>query len=130
MPERTGESIPRISDAEWEVMKVVWDDHPVSANDVVRRLGGRRDWSPRTIKTMLNRLVRKAALTFETEGKRYLYSPAVSRDQCVRAESRSFLHRVFEGAAGPMLVQFVQDARLSRREIESLKKILDKKRER
>ena len=121
--------LPAISDAEWEVMKVVWDEHPIAANDVVGRLAGRRDWSPRTIKTMLSRLVRKGALTFQAEGKRYLYAPAVSRGACVRAESRSFLHRVFEGAAGPMLVHFVRDAKLTADDIETLRATLDEKRE-
>ena len=110
-------------------MKVLWDHHPLAASDVVCRLAGRRDWSPRTVKTMLNRLVRKGALTFRADGKRYLYSPAVSRRETVRAESQSFLHRVFEGSAGPMLVHFVRDARLTRDELETLQKILNDKRE-
>ena len=130
MPIRQASGVPSISDAEWEVMKVVWDGHPASANDVVQRLKGRRDWSPRTIKTMLNRLVRKEALLFKPEGKRYLYSPAVSRADCVRAESQTFLHRVFEGAAGPMLVHFVRNARLSERDLGELRRILDEKQER
>ena len=130
MSERKARSVPSISEAEWEVMKVIWDGHPASAKDVVGRLDGRRDWSPRTVKTMLNRLVRKGALLFKPEGKRYLYSPAISREECVRAESQSFLHRVFEGAAGPMLVHFVQNARLTGRDVEALRKILDEKQER
>lgn len=129
MAPRRHQELPGISQAEWEVMNVVWDDHPIAAREVVGRLDSRRDWSPRTIKTMLNRLVRKGALTFRREGKRYLYSPAVSRQETVRAASQSFLHRVFEGSAGPMLVHFVRNARLTREELETLQKILDEKRE-
>lgn len=129
MADHRQQELPSISDAEWEVMKVLWDHHPLAASDVVRRLAGRRDWSPRTVKTMLNRLVRKGALTFRADGKRYLYSPAVSRRETVRAESQSFLHRVFEGSAGPMLVHFVRDARLTREELETLQRILNEKRE-
>ena len=129
MPPRKADDVPGISDAEWEVMKAIWDRHPAAAQDVVRRLEGRRDWSPRTIKTMLNRLVRKGALAFRPEGNRYLYSPAVSRAECIRAESQSFLHRVFEGSAGPMLVHFVRNARLSERDLAELRKILDEKQE-
>jgi BlaI family penicillinase repressor len=129
MAKRSRKETPGISDAEWQVMKVIWEDHPVTASEVVDRLAGRRHWSPRTIKTMLNRLVRKGALTFQAEGKRYLYFPAVSRQECVRAESQSFLHRVFEGSAGPMLVHFVRNARLTRRDVETLRRILDEKRE-
>src|SRR5687767_6134426 len=100
MPKRP----PAISDAEWQVMDVIWGRSPVTANEVVARLAGRADWSPRTVKTMLNRLVNKGALAFQAEGKRYLYEPAVSREACVRDESSSFLARVFGGATGAALL--------------------------
>src|SRR5882757_6804671 len=105
--------LPTISDAEWEVMNVLWDASPRTANDVVDQLAARRGWNPRTVKTLLNRLVNKRALAFEAQGKRYLYHPVVSRDQCVRAESRSFVARVFGGAVGPMLAHFVSQADLT-----------------
>src|SRR5947209_20479499 len=113
-------NLPSISDAEWEVMNVLWGQSPLTANDVVGRLAARRGWSPRTVKTLLNRLVNKHALTFEAQGKRYLYYPVVSRDQCVRAESRSFVARVFGGALGPMLAYFVSQADLHAEEVEPL----------
>ena len=118
---------PNISAAEWEVMHVVWGSSPISASEVVARLARRRDWGAATVKTMLNRLVKKGALTYEREGKRYLYRPSVSQSQCVRVESRSFLDRVFGGAAGPLLNHFVRHTKLSRREIDELKRILDEK---
>jgi BlaI family transcriptional regulator, penicillinase repressor len=118
---------PAISDAEWEVMNVLWTASPVTANEVATQLAGRRDWSERTVKTLLNRLVKKRALAFEAQGKRYLYRPAVKRDQCIRAESRSFASRVFGGAVGPMLVQFVHEADLTPQEIEELQRILTDK---
>ena len=124
MPKR----LPTISDAEWQVMDVIWDAAaPLNANDVVDRLAGRADWSPRTVKTMLNRLVNKGALAFQAEGKRYLYEPAVSREACVRAQSRSFLSRVFGGAAGAALLHFVEQHDLTPAEIEQLKRVLDRK---
>jgi BlaI family penicillinase repressor len=126
---RQATQIPSISDAEWEVMNVVWADHPIPASEVVERLGERRDWSPRTVKTMLNRLVGKGALTYRPQGKRYLYSPAVGRQECVRAESQSFVQRVFEGAAGAMLVHLVRSGELTPGDIEALRKILDERRE-
>lgn len=119
--------LPGISDAEWLVMQAVWDRHPIASNEVAERLCPGRNWSPRTVKTLLNRLVRKGALRFQADGKRYLYSPAVSRQECVGAESRSFLHRVFAGAAGPMLVHFVQHARLTEDDIRALRAVLDQK---
>ena len=119
--------VPRISDAEWQVMQVLWVDAPLTANQIVQMLAPDSGWNPRTIKTMLNRLVNKGALKFETEGKRYLYRPAVSRDACVRGESRSFLQRVFGGQVGPMLAHFVEDRKLSKAEIDQLKRLLDGK---
>ncbi len=75
---------PRISDAEWEVMNVLWDEHPLAANDVAERLPPARKWSPRTVKTLLGRLVRKAALGLEGAGRHYLYRLLVTRETCVR----------------------------------------------
>jgi BlaI family transcriptional regulator, penicillinase repressor len=118
---------PTISDAEWEVMTVLWDQSPLTANAVVERLEGRKAWSPRTTKTLLNRLVKKKALDFTTQGNRYLYRPRVKREACVRTESRSFVRRIFGGEVGPMLVQFVRKSDLSAAEIEQLKKLLDEK---
>lgn len=119
---------PAISDAEWDVMGVLWDaPAPLRAGDVIDRLAGRRAWTDRTIKTLLNRLVKKRALAFEVDGNRYLYRPAVPREQCVRAAGRSFLSRVFNGSAGPMLVHFVTQADLSSAEVAELQALLAKK---
>ena len=71
-------SIPRISDAEWAVMEVVWEDPPVTARKVHEALSDERDWTLRTVKTLLARLLDKGALRHEVDGKSYLYSPAIS----------------------------------------------------
>lgn len=121
-------ALPAISESEWDVMNVLWDaDAPLTANDVVARLAGVRDWRPRTVKTLLNRLINKGALAYEAEGKRYLYRPKVTREQCVREETRSFLSRVFANAPGPMLIQFVAQAKLTPEEVEALRRLLDRK---
>jgi BlaI family penicillinase repressor len=111
-------------------MRVVWDKaakDPITAQEIIDALTGRKDWSPRTIKTLLNRLVNKGALGFEEEGKRYRYWAKLTQEQCVRTESRSFIDRVFGGQAAPMLNYFVTHAKLSPDEISELKKILSKK---
>ena len=120
-------SSPTISDAEWRILETLWTDHPATAEDVVARLGSDSDWHPRTIKTLLHRLVRKGALEFTRDGKRYLYSPAVTREACIRAASRSFLDRVFGGAAAPAIVHMVEESRLTREDISRLKAILEAK---
>jgi BlaI family penicillinase repressor len=108
-------------------MSVLWAHAPLGAQEVIAALAGRKQWNPRTVRTFLNRLVKKRALTYTQEANRYLYRPAVTRQQCVREESRSFLSRVFAGDAAAMLVQFVQQARLTDQEIEQLRKALEKK---
>jgi BlaI family penicillinase repressor len=118
---------PRISDAEWAVMEEIWRQHPVTALEVVQKLSPHRQWQDQTIRTMLRRLIDKGALKYRAEGKVYYYEPAVSREQCVRVESRSFLKRVFGGAPKPLLVQMVQEADLSREDIAELKRLLTKK---
>jgi BlaI family penicillinase repressor len=120
-------AIPKISEAEWIVMEVVWKKNPITALEVVQQLTSHKQWQDQTIRTMLRRLIRKKALTYKAEGKVFYYAPAISRDQCVRGESRSFLERVFGGAAQPLLVQLVQESRLSASEIAELKKILQSK---
>ena len=117
---------PRISETEWEVMRVVWDRHPITAAEVIERLV-RQDatWHPKTVRTLLARLVKKMALDYEAQGRLYVYEPRVSERDCVAAASDSFLGRVFGGSLKPMLAHFVQHRKLSRKEIGELKRILD-----
>lgn len=119
--------VPKISDAEWHVMQVLWDRAPLTANEVVDTLKTSTDWSPRTIKTLLNRLVKKGALGFEQEGRQYRYHPIVTEEACTRAERQSFLKRVYGGSLTPMLMHFIEDVELSETEIDELRTILDKK---
>ena len=93
-----------ISDAEWQVMNVVWEEQPVEAQQVVDRLADANEWSGATVKTMLHRLVKKQILAFDQNGKRYVYRATVRRLDCVRQASRSFLDRVFGGSAAPALM--------------------------
>lgn len=118
---------PRISEAEWEVMEMLWNRHPITAQEVVQALMDHRDWKDQTVRTMLARLVKKGALSFTAEGKRYLYRPVFTRDQCVSNESSTFLEKVFAGASASLLLHFVQNTPLSKKEIAELKKLLDAK---
>ena len=122
-------NIPAISESEWRVMKLLWASAPRTGNQVVEALADSTAWSPKTIKTLLSRLVKKKALGFEKQGRSYNYSPLVNEEECVRAENRSFLKRVYGGALQPMLSSFLEDERLTADEIDELKRILDSKRE-
>ena len=122
--------IPKISEAEWEVMKIVWSrTSPCTANDIVDALGGIADWKPNTVKTLINRLVNKKALGYKEQRRIYFYYPLVSKDECIKSETRSFAKRVFGGALKPMLVTFLQEEKLSSDEIEELKRILEERQE-
>lgn len=122
--------IPKISDAEWEVMKICWQkSDPCTANEIVKVLEQSTDWKPNTIKTLIGRLVKKGALSFKEEGRAYFYTPLVTEEECVQAESKSFLTRVFGGALKPMLVSFLQEEKLTPGEIEELKQLLEERRE-
>ncbi|TWT85739.1 Penicillinase repressor [Posidoniimonas polymericola] len=116
-----------ISDAEWLVMNVVWEGQPVEAQQVVEQLAEANGWTAATVKTMLHRLVKKQALSYERDGKRYLYRAAVRRSDCVRRESRSFLDRVFGGAAAPALMHLVKTSKLTEQEVAELRRLLDEK---
>ena len=119
--------VPRISEAEWVVMQVLWSQGGLTANGIVARLAGRVRWNPRTIRTLINRLLNKRAIRFDKEGREYRYSPAVTEDQCTRYERLSFLGRVYKGATKPMLAAFLEEAKLSKKDIAELKAILEEK---
>ena len=118
--------IPRISDAEWKVMEVVWDGPPVTAQHVLDALGESEGWKTQTVKTLLGRLVKKGALSFATEANRYLYSPCFSREAAVREEMGSFLDRITRGSVAPLLAHLVESREsLSEDEIATLRRLLD-----
>jgi len=126
-PLKKPKPIPRISDAEWVVMKVVWDRGAATANQVVAELVEQTDWKPKTIQTLLSRLVQKGALQAEKQGREYLFQPRVSAEDCEHAAMRSFLGRFFDGDLAPFLARFVEREKLTPEEIEELKQILDGK---
>ena len=119
--------VPKISESEWLVMKVIWDENPISSNRVVDILSDSTQWNPKTIKTLLSRLVKKGAVGYENEGRSYLYYPLIEEQVLVKAESKSFLKRVFRGALKPMIATMVESEDLSDEEIEELKRLLLKK---
>ncbi len=122
-------SLPKISESEWLVMRVLWAKSPLTANEVVERLTGKTKWKPKTVKTLIDRLMKKGAVRFEKDGRRYRYYPAVGRDKCVATERKSFVRRVYGGTMKPMLAAFLEDAELSADDISELKEILEQKAE-
>jgi BlaI family transcriptional regulator, penicillinase repressor len=117
----------RISEAEWEVMGVVWEQAPVTASTIMEVVEPKREWTLATVRTLLRRLVNKGAVEQRLEGKRYLYTSRLSREECVKRESDSFLDRVLGRAPAATLLHLVERADLSREDIRDLRRILREK---
>jgi len=124
---KTGRKTPQIAESEWEVMKVLWKKSPLSAREIILALAPFKDWKPKTVKTLINRLVHKGALAFKKEGKNYIYSHAVTQAECARSEGKSFLRRVYDGSPKPMIAAFIEEEKLTPEDIRELKRILDRK---
>jgi len=119
--------IPSISAAEWMVMQVLWRSPHLTAIEVAEALEGQAEWHPKTVRTLLGRLVAKGALGREKRGGALRFSPLVTEEQCVRDESRTFLERCFAGMAQPMLAHFIQNENLTPQDIACLRNMLDQK---
>ena len=108
-------------------MEVLWRESPLSSQDVVARLAG-EGWNEKTVKTFLNRLVKKKAISYEKDGRRYLYSPLVARDTFLTEQSDGFLNKVFHGDMKELLATFVHSNKLSQAELDYLKELLEQER--
>lgn len=118
---------PNISNSEWQVMKVVWQQAPTTANRVCEVLLPEQDWKPRTVQTLLTRLSQKGMLTYEKSGREFVYTPLYTEDECTHAAGRSFLDRVFNGQVAPFLSNFLEREELSEADIAELRTILNRK---
>ncbi|MGC3981863.1 MAG: BlaI/MecI/CopY family transcriptional regulator [Steroidobacteraceae bacterium] len=117
---------PQISDAEWEVMKALWELAPISVSDLCERLADRQ-WHSKTVRTMLIRLTKKGVVDNKVVEGVYRYYPTVSREECTRLAAHSFIDRVFDGALAPMVAHFVGRRALTLEEKRELKKLLASK---
>jgi len=117
----------RITKAEWEIMAAVWERAPIAASAIAGLLEEKRQWTLATVRTLLRRLVNKGALEQRQEGKRFVYSPRVSMEECVRWESESFLDRVLGRTPSATILHLVRKSDLSKRDIQELRRILREK---
>jgi BlaI family penicillinase repressor len=125
--EESARAMPQISEAELVVMRVIWNQSPATANQVVEALRDQTRWKPKTIHTLLSRLTRKKALTHTRQGREYLFRPLVAAADYAHAASRSFLGRVFGGEIAPFLACFLEREDLSADEIQELRRLLDER---
>lgn len=118
--------IPKISNAEWEVMKIIWSHSEITSINIIQELKDKAEWKPATVKSLINRLLNKNAIGFNKLCNEYLYYPLVSEDECINIESQSFINRVFNGSVKSMLLTFVESKEISETDIDELKNIINK----
>lgn len=118
--------LPQISEAEFEVMKIVWKYAPISTNAITDRLVKTTTWSPKTIQTLIKRLVTKGALSYEKQSRVFVYTPLVDETEYIRQESNTFLNRFYDGNIAAMLSAYLDNGRLSETEINELRSLLSR----
>ncbi len=121
------EDIPKISESEELVMKIIWAEGPVASRRIIEVLSEQKTWKPKTVSTLLNRLLKKGAIAYEGSGRKYRYYPLIEESEFVKTESRSFLKRVFGGSVMPLLATMAENDDLTLEDIEELKRIVKKR---
>lgn len=120
-------NIPQISESELEVMKILWEIEKATSGDIVERLSKTSEWKPKTIHTLITRLVSKEAIIAEKlDGKSYMYYPNVNEEEYKSHANKSFLQKLYNGSLNLMVSSFIKQQKLSKEDIEELRKILDK----
>ncbi len=114
----------RISAAESLIMEALWRRSPLTAEEVTAEVGPDQNWADKTVKTLLNRLLTKNAITAERDGRRYLYSPLIERAAYVQDESRGLIDRLFDGKLAPLVSHFAETNQLSTEDIAELKRLV------
>ena len=120
-------TLPQISEAEFEVMKVIWKHAPISTNEITDQLTQTTKWSPKTIQTLIKRLVTKRALSYEKQSRVFVYTPLVDETEYIGQESNTFLNRFYNGNITAMLSAYIDNDRLSEAEIDELRSLLSQK---
>lgn len=114
-----------ISKTEFEVLEAIWQEHPASAQQIIERLNEQKPWHQKTVKTLLNRMVKKEAISFEKVQRSYFYSPLFAREEYTYKESKSLLERMFSGRLSPLVSHFVKSDELSKDDIDELKALIN-----
>ncbi|MEK3889404.1 penicillinase repressor BlaI [Bacillus sp. FSL K6-3431] len=119
--------IPNISESEWEIMHVLWNRSPRTANEVISSVQEKTDWKSKTVRTLLDRLTQKKVVGVNKDQRVYTFYPLYSQEECQSAETHSFINRIYGGTLKSMLVQFIQEDSLSEDDIKELRSILGEK---
>ncbi len=121
--------LPQISEAEYEVMKVLWRYAPINTNEVTEKLIQTTDWNPKTIHTLLKRLVQKGAATYTKESRVFIYTPLINEDDYLKKENSHFLNRFYNGSISGMVTNYMNTNHISNEDLDELKKLLFKEHE-
>ena len=113
-----------ISNAEFEVLDVLWDDYPATSSDIVERLNQKKPWHDKTVKTLLSRLVKKGVVDFDKAQRQYLYRPLIAREDYTKKEATSFVSRLFKGKVAPLVAGFANQNSLSQQDVDELKALI------
>lgn len=116
----------RITEAESQVMEALWRKSPLSAEEVLADVKARQPWGDATVKTLINRLLKKKALVSERTEGRHRYRPLLTREAYLQAESQGLLDRLFDGQLAPLVAHFAEQRRLSPAEVARLKALIAK----
>jgi BlaI family penicillinase repressor len=117
----------QISDAEWSIMKIIWSHERITANEIIEILSSDKEWAPKTVKSMLSRLLAKEIIGFIKDGRSYKYYPLVSSEETIKDETKTFVEKVFDGSVSNLIANFVEHNKFTEEEIDALKQILEKK---
>lgn len=114
-----------ISDAESRLMQVLWQRGDATAEELHQAVAKETDWQGGTVKALLNRLLRKGAISAQREGRRFRYRPVLSRDEYVAEQSRSLVDRLFDGRVAPLVAHFSERQALSRADLDELRRLIE-----
>ena len=117
----------KITDAEWEVMRVVWAHGSVTSREIIEILESKMQWKAPTIKTLIGRLVEKGALNTEQEDRKYIYSANIEEKEAVRSFTNDIFDRICRKNVGNVLASIIEDHPLSFDDIQRLEEMLEKK---
>ena len=114
----------KISGAESHIMEALWTQGPMSAEEIVQTVGPAQTWGEATVKTLINRLLKKKALASERTGGRAIYKPIVSRADYLTGESQGLLDRLFGGQIAPLVAHYARHRAVSPEELARLKTLI------
>src|SRR5262245_54483627 len=115
----------QITDAERQIMEVLWEESPIASEDIIARVAPAQGWSDGTVRGLLNRLLNKKALAVKRQGRRYWYRPLLKRDAYLSAQGRDFLARLFDGRLAPFVSHLAQHRQLTEKDIADLRRLID-----